>query len=97
VTNLLWYTDGSDDFVSVYRVNWLCAKARKERWEEELELVASEMDWTVNCFEYHERMWEQRADEAKSPGKIAYAWKQRSTWGKWAKTAKDTFGALERI
>lgn len=78
----------------VYRVNWLRAKARKERWEEEVELVKSEMRWTVNCFEYHERIWDKRAEEAKSEGQMAYAWKQKSTWGRWTKAAKDTFGAL---
>jgi len=60
-----------------------------------MELITSEMDWTVNCFQYHERMWKQRAEEAEGPGQMAYAWKQSSTWGKWAKTARGTFGALK--
>ena len=29
-----------------------------------MELVTNEMDWTVNCFQYHERIWEGRADRA---------------------------------
>jgi len=78
-------------------VNWLRTKARKERWEEEMELVVSEMDWTTNCFQYHERVWRQRAEEAKSPGHIAYAWKQSSTWGGWAKVAKGTFKTLKSM
>ena len=65
--------------ILVYRVNWLRAKARKERWEEEIELVRSEMDWTLNCFQHHEKEWKQRAKEAKSPGCVAYAWRQSST------------------
>jgi hypothetical protein len=82
---------------SVYRVNWLRAKARKERWEEEMELVVSEMGWTTNCFKRYEGIWKQRAEEATRPGHIAYAWKQSSTWGKWARTAEETFRALKDI
>jgi hypothetical protein len=81
-------------FAPVYRVNWLRAKARKERWEEEIELVTSEMDWTINCFQHHEGIWKGRAEEGKSPGHIAYAWKQSSVWGEWAKTAKGNFDIL---
>ena len=81
----------------VYRANWLRTKARKERWEEEMELVRREMDWTVNSFQHHEEMWKQRAEEAGGPGQMAYAWKQSSTWGKWKRIARDAFGALNDI
>jgi hypothetical protein len=81
----------------VYRVSWLQAKARKERWEEELELVTNEMDWTVNCFGYNQMVWKQRAEEAKGPGHRAYAWKQSSTWAGWAKTAENTFKVLKGV
>ena len=78
----------------VYRVSWLRAKARKERWEEEIELVGREMEWTVRSFRRQEKVWRQRADRAKGSGQKAYAWKQSSTWGEWAAVANDTFGAL---
>lgn len=81
----------------VYRVNWLRAKARKERWEEEIELIQNEMDWTINSFHYHQKIWKQRVDEAESPGHRAYAWKQSSTWAGWAKTAEITFRGLKGI
>ena len=81
----------------VYRVNWLRAKARKERWEEEVELVTSEMGWTVNCFEYHMRIWKERAEVAKGAGQMAYAWKRKSTWEKWAELAKDTLETMKGI
>lgn len=83
-------------FSLVYRVNWLRAKARKERWEEEMELVSREMDWTVNSFEYCGKAWKKRADMAEGAGKVAYAWKQWSMWQGWARTAKDTFGELKK-
>ena len=90
------FPKGNNDYSTpVYRVNWLRAKARKERWEEEMELVESEMGWTANCFWHHERIWRQIAEEARGPGHKAYAWKQSSTWARWAKTAENTFKALK--
>jgi hypothetical protein len=82
-------------FPIVYRVNWLRAKARKKRWEEELELVKSEMSWTVNCFQYHEEVWKKRAEAAKSPGQVAYGWKLKSGWEKWAKLAEIEFKTVK--
>jgi hypothetical protein len=38
----------------VYRVNWLKAKARWNRWEEELSLVQHEMGWTIGWFKHQE-------------------------------------------
>ncbi|KAG1818960.1 hypothetical protein DFJ58DRAFT_850222 [Suillus subalutaceus] len=43
-----------------YRVNWLKAKARWSRWQEELSLVRHEMGWTINWFKYHEKEWDRR-------------------------------------
>ena len=91
------YGEEGNAFLPVYRVNWLHAKARKERWQEEMELVVSEMSWTVNCFKYHEGGWEKRAKEAKGLGETAYAWKQKSMWEKWVKSAKDAFGTFQDI
>jgi len=85
------YSGAGNAFIPVYRVNWLRAKARKERWEEEMELVVGEMSWTVNCFKHHERAWKQRGEEGKGLGETAYAWKQKSMWGKWVKLAEDAF------
>jgi hypothetical protein len=61
-----------------------------------MELVECEMSWTANCFWHHERMCKERAEEGKSLGHIAYAWKQSSTWAKWARTAENTFSILKR-
>ena len=81
----------------VYRVNWLRAKARKERWEEEIELVRCEMDWTVNCFQHHERIWRERAEGADGPGHRAYAWKQWAMWNEWVGMAETRFNVLKEI
>jgi hypothetical protein len=60
-----------------------------------LELVTREMEWTVNCFEYHESVWKKRAEEAESEGKMAYGWKQKSNWGRWAQSARNTFETVK--
>jgi hypothetical protein len=62
-----------------------------------MELVTHEMSWTVNCFQRYEKMWQQRAEEAKGPGQIAYAWKQSSTWERWGRVARDTFETLSCV
>jgi len=73
-------------------VNWLRAKARKERWEEEFELVKKEMEWTVNCFRHKEKTWKEIAEGAGEEGHRAYGWKQSSMWGRQASLAAATFG-----
>ncbi|KAK7678352.1 hypothetical protein QCA50_018701 [Cerrena zonata] len=36
----------------LYRVNWLRAKCRKDRWDEELELIKSELHWTKLYYQH---------------------------------------------
>lgn len=42
---------------SVYRIHWLKAKARRDRWEEEEKLIPEEMGWTVNFFRGQAAWW----------------------------------------
>jgi hypothetical protein len=42
----------------VYRVNWLRARARAQRWSEEREIVTKEMEWVIGTFRYMERVWD---------------------------------------
>ncbi|KAH6867625.1 hypothetical protein BKA70DRAFT_1380018 [Coprinopsis sp. MPI-PUGE-AT-0042] len=61
----------------LYRVNWLRAKSRLERWQEEYILLTAEMEWVLHFFDY-------KSDEAKvwanirlrDPGHVAYAHRQ---------------------
>ncbi|KAG2070067.1 hypothetical protein BDR04DRAFT_1118593 [Suillus decipiens] len=39
----------------LYRVNWLKAKARWSRWQEELSLVRHKMGWIIKWFKYYEK------------------------------------------
>ncbi|KAI6098431.1 hypothetical protein EDD16DRAFT_1498334, partial [Pisolithus croceorrhizus] len=75
----------------VYRINWLKARARRDRWKEEVLLVRHEMLWTCLWFEYHKNMWEKRALQSTEPGKEAYAKKQMGLWNDFAKKARLMF------
>ncbi|KAG1732280.1 hypothetical protein EDB19DRAFT_1831399 [Suillus lakei] len=74
-----------------YCVNWLKAKARYDRWSEELKLVQHEMFWTVSWFGTRR----SRADKSIKDGHKAYAEKQASMWAKFsAKGLKNFQGKL---
>ncbi|KAI6125608.1 hypothetical protein EDD16DRAFT_1517081 [Pisolithus croceorrhizus] len=75
------------------RINWLKARARRDKWKEEVSLVRHEMLWTCLWFEYHKDMWEKRALESTEPGKEAYAKKQMGLWNDFAKKARLMFQA----
>lgn len=75
----------------VYRVNWLKAKARYDRWNEELTLVQHEMFWTVSWFRTQEARWRARADESTKDGHKAYAEKQASMWAEFSAEGLKNF------
>jgi hypothetical protein len=80
----------------VYRVNWLRAKARYTRWEEEHNLVRNEMQWTIKYFQHRERQWEQRRsaianDASGAAGLRCYAAKQAGLWRRFKEKATATF------
>ncbi|KAG1738158.1 uncharacterized protein EDB91DRAFT_1054793 [Suillus paluster] len=47
-------------YLIFHMVNWLQAKARWQRWEEELSLVQHEMGWTVSWFRQKKDEWDRR-------------------------------------
>lgn len=55
--------------MTVYRVHWLKAKSRRDRWQEERILLASEMQWTQLFFRHQASRWRTLA--AKSSATIA--------------------------
>ncbi len=80
----------------VYRVNWLRAKARYTRWEEEHNMVRHEMKWTIKYFQYQEQQWDRRrsaiTDSAiGAVGLRCYAAKQAGQWRRFAEQAKARF------
>lgn len=83
----------------VYRVNWLRAKARHARWEEEVRLVSLEMGWIVNWFRHIRIEWQTRLDGVKPDDEIAgglrsYAARQVSHWRAFENTAVERFQNL---
>ncbi|KAH7906220.1 hypothetical protein BJ138DRAFT_1016595 [Hygrophoropsis aurantiaca] len=74
-----------------YRVNWLKAKARYLRWEEELVIVKHEMSWTINWFNGRRDKWRELAKLGSDPGQKAYAEKQIAMWGAFSENATEAF------
>jgi hypothetical protein len=73
------------------RVNWLRARARYQRWEEEQKIVENEMKWTIAWFFSQEEKWKKRADWAKTEkleGHKCYAEKQVYIWEKMKEKCK---------
>jgi hypothetical protein len=82
-------------FISlVYRVNWLRAKARVDRWVEEETLVKHEMHWTTLWFQNQVDLWSERAkreDGDLAPGHKSYAIKQQKLWNAFHRKASERF------
>lgn len=70
------------------------AKARYERWKEELDLVRNEMYWTMLWFEYQKKVWEEQVDNVEEPGHKAYAAKQMDIWQRFQNSAEKDFAGL---
>jgi hypothetical protein len=80
-------------FYKVLRVNWLRAKARRDRWQEELKIVESEMEWTLRYYGFLKEIWSERAEwsvKCKLEGHKSYAEKQMWLWGKMQETTRKT-------
>ena len=67
---------------TVYRVNWLRAKCRSDRWSEELILVKSELEWTRLFYQRKARIWNERAQSLalSQPRLQYYARRQAGVW-----------------
>jgi len=83
---------------SVYRVNWLRASARYQRWDEEVTLVRHEMKWTVSFFHFKKEQWRHLAtglgNSAWNKGLQSYAYKQANTWSAFESKAQQAFAKV---
>ncbi|KAG1880189.1 hypothetical protein F4604DRAFT_1506740, partial [Suillus subluteus] len=64
---------------TVYRVHWLCAKALRDRWAEEMLLVKHEMDWTCDFFLHEAEEWIRLGNisrQVHKEGHVGYAARQ---------------------
>ena len=83
------------EYLIVYRLHWLRARARKHRWQEELLLTKYEMQWTVRFFMYMARLWQTRRDlPSSTPNKRAYAEERISMWNDMGRTADVAFSKV---
>jgi hypothetical protein len=79
---------------TVTRVNWLRARARHQRWEEEIQLLQHEMTWTQLWFEQQQQMWKKRHRSTISQmckGHEVYAAKQVWVWSQFLHDARNSF------
>jgi hypothetical protein len=82
------------DTMSVQHINWLRAKARHQRWDEEITIVKNEMIWTQLWFGHQVRVWEERrqaASASMSQGHQVYAAKQAWVWRSFLDDASKAF------
>ncbi|KAI6032485.1 hypothetical protein EDC04DRAFT_2571902 [Pisolithus marmoratus] len=74
-----WLTECICNPSTVYRIHWLHAKAGKDCWEEEEELLMSEFQWVTHYFKYHACCWNERYKEmqvARVHGAACYTARQ---------------------
>lgn len=82
-----------NNFGAVYRVNWLRAKSRVNRWEEEKQLLEEEMEWVCRFFDKKAEIclgWRELAGNARA-GHRAYASRQAETWRLLSNEARASF------
>ncbi|KIK46869.1 hypothetical protein CY34DRAFT_21730 [Suillus luteus UH-Slu-Lm8-n1] len=85
---------GNDWMNEFYRVHWLCTKALRDRWSEELLLVEHEMTWTINFLEHKAEMWHARMSQNGTPvdnGLRCYAIRQARMYRRLAEDACPRF------
>ena len=78
----------------VDRVNWLRARARYLRWNEEVTILQHEMRWTVLWFGKQRAIWDNRLGKAsvtQSTGHQAYAARQAYLWSQCVAAAQEEF------
>jgi len=79
----------------VYRVNYLRAKARWDRWKEEQILVKKEMGWRIAWFEHANDVWSERErTEGLSSGARVYAAVQAEKWRMFAWRSRKSFSSV---
>jgi hypothetical protein len=70
---------------------WLRAKARHQRWKEEVMIVENEMTWIKLWFQHQLEVWEGRQKRSTSSGHRVFAAKQVWVWKRFLSDASQTF------
>ena len=89
----------NDDTSLVYRVNWLRAKSRRDRWTEEFELLTSEMTWVKLYYDKQAETWKERAiATTHNQGNATYyALKQQNTWELFRSQAENALKLMTKV
>ncbi|KIK74321.1 hypothetical protein PAXRUDRAFT_176066, partial [Paxillus rubicundulus Ve08.2h10] len=66
-------TQESDWMSEFYCVNWLCTKAVQDQWKEEVKLIKSEVQRTINFFNSKFRQWEKLGTQSQEWGAVGHA------------------------
>ncbi|KAI5989479.1 hypothetical protein EDD15DRAFT_2364372 [Pisolithus albus] len=94
-SNLPWFwcmdiprtTSSKNWLTEFYRIHWLRAKAVKDRWEEEEDLLMSEFHWTMNFFKFRAKKWNKKCLSFKAAGlhgAACYAARQKAVYDRLA-------------
>ncbi|KAI5982383.1 hypothetical protein EDD15DRAFT_2180961 [Pisolithus albus] len=101
-SNLPWFwcmdiartTSSKNWLTEFYCIHWLRAKAVKDRWEEEEDLLVLEFHWTMNFFKFRAKKWNKKCLSFKAAGlhgaacyaarqKVVYDWLAEQGASKW--------------
>lgn len=74
----------------MYRVRWLRARSRVDRWQEEVAFITSEMIWYVNFMAHQEGQAMKRA--TRGGGLSAFELRQADMWRRYGLQGKIAFG-----
>ncbi|KAG2005829.1 hypothetical protein CC2G_002197 [Coprinopsis cinerea AmutBmut pab1-1] len=86
----------SEYLEELYRVNWLRAKSRADRWKEEHTLLTCEMEWVPNYFAFKEDECKAWATLTRDlPGHRAYASRQANMWRLMGVHAEKAFAEVK--
>jgi hypothetical protein len=84
----------ADPLAPVYRVNWMRARSRLDRWKEELAITNREMVWVLRWFETRRAEWVARAEASVNggpSGSVSYACRQAAGWKELRDASGDVF------
>jgi hypothetical protein len=88
---IYWLIPALITLFQVYRVSWIRAKSRHDRWREEVSISSHEMVWVPLWFQYRAQEWRDRAAQQAGPGLSAYAYRQATTWERMKQVALARF------
>ncbi|KAK0471641.1 hypothetical protein IW261DRAFT_1344265 [Armillaria novae-zelandiae] len=92
----IWKTNiqgGEEGLQEALRIEWCKSRARAQRWQEECELLAEEIRRVKVTFQFHEKVWKDRAEKVDLLGARAYALKQAALWQELEKSAAEQWSS----